>query len=110
MPKVSSRRPGLNVAAASGLDHPRLHQAAQGREPGRQIPFGQGCRVRHRARTDGAAMAHSRALIFFPISGRYRIGSKTMSSRWQQRGCPATISPPLPITTASSWPRIHFSR
>ena len=43
MPKVSSRRPSLNVFAASGLDHPCLHQAAQGGERGWQVPFGQGC-------------------------------------------------------------------
>ena len=35
----------LHVFAPSGLDHSRLHQAAQSGELGRQIPFGQRCRL-----------------------------------------------------------------
>jgi len=35
----------LDILAAAGLDHSRFHQATQGRERGRQIPFNQGGRL-----------------------------------------------------------------
>src|SRR5271154_2113318 len=48
-PEALQQPQNLNVFPAAGLDHPRFHQAAQGVELRRQVPFGQRRRLIQRA-------------------------------------------------------------
>jgi hypothetical protein len=53
----------LHVLAAARLDHPRLHQPAQGLELGRQVPLGQRRRLIQSARAKARALSRHRLSI-----------------------------------------------
>jgi hypothetical protein len=80
----------LHILAASCLDHPRFHQAAQGRELRWQVSFRQGRRLIQRV-----------DLLLDQRKVMHRIEHHVLAVV-SRRGWRAMTSPPQPITTTST--------